>query len=107
MSQEFRMQKLTILIALLALLAVPALASGHGRKHHPGVKPAVTACKSERDADAAAFKTKYANKHGRRAMQRCVRQHVRQAVKNCRAERKADSAAFKTKYGNAKGRHAF
>jgi hypothetical protein len=100
------MQKLTIFIALLALLAVPALASGHGR-HHPGVKPAVTACKSERDADQAAFQTKYANKHGRRAMQRCVRQHVRQAVKTCRSERRADSAAFKTKYGNEKGRHAF
>ena len=100
------MQKLTLLIALLALLAVPALASGHGR-HHPGVKPAVAACKSERDADKAAFKTKYANKRGHHAMRRCVRQHVRQAVKTCRDERRADKAAFKTKYGNEKGRHAF
>ena len=100
------MKKLTILVAMLALLAVPALASGHGR-HHPGVKPAVTACKSERDADKAAFKTKYANKRGRHAMRRCVVQHVRQAIKTCRSERKADSAAFKTKYANEKGRHAF
>jgi hypothetical protein len=100
------MKKLTILIALVALLAVPAFASGHGR-NHAGIKPAVTACKSERDADKTAFKTKYANKHGRHAMRRCVVQHVRQAVKTCRSERKADRAAFRTKYGNEKGRHAF
>jgi hypothetical protein len=92
-------------MALVALLAVPAFASGQGR--HAAVKPAVAACKSERDADQAAFKTKYANKKGRHAMRRCVAQHVRQAVKTCRAERKADQAAFKTKYGNEKGRHAF
>jgi ribosomal protein L14E/L6E/L27E len=102
-------QKLTILVALFALLAVPALASGHSHpaRHHAGVRPAVAACKSERDADKSAFKTKYANKRGRHAMRRCVAQHVRQAVKTCRTERKADSAAFKTKYGNEKGRHAF
>jgi hypothetical protein len=99
-------KKLTILIALVALLAVPAFASGHGR-HHGAVKPAVAACKSERSADQAAFKTKYANKRGRHAMRRCVAQHVRQATKTCRSERKADSAAFKTKYGNDKGHHAF
>ena len=103
------MRKFTILVALLALLAVPAFASaqGHQARHHAGVKPAVAACKSERAADPAAFKTKYGNKKGRHAARRCVARHVRQAGKTCRTERKADKAAFKTKYGNEKGRHAF
>jgi hypothetical protein len=102
------LRKFTVLIALLALLAVPAFASGHAKRHHgAGVKPAVAACKSERQADPAAFKTKYANKKGKHAFRRCVAQHVRQARKTCRAERKADPAAFKTKYANEKGKHAF
>jgi hypothetical protein len=99
------LRKFTILVALLALLAVPAFAAGNG--HHAGVKPAVAACKSERAADSAAFKTKYGNKKGRHAARRCVARHVRQADKTCHTERKADKAAFKTKYGNEKGRHAF
>src|SRR3954453_11788745 len=74
--------------------------------HQAGLKPAVAACKSERQADKAAFKTKYANKNGKHAFRRCVAAHVRQARKTCRAERKADPAAFKTKYGNKKGKHA-
>jgi hypothetical protein len=103
------LRKFTVLIALLALLAVPAFASGHARHqaHGAGVGPAAAACKSERKADPAAFKTKYANKKGKRAFQRCVAAHVRQAAKTCRAERKADPAAFKTKYANKKGKHAF
>lgn len=100
------MRKFTVFIALLALLAVPALSSGHAKKHGAGVKPAVAACKSERTADPAAFKAKYANKKGKHAFRRCVAAHVRQAKKTCRAERKADPAAFKTKYGNKKGKHA-
>ena len=102
------MKKLMALVALLALLAVPAFASGHAKRHHhAGVHPAVAACKAERQADKAAFKTKYANKNGKHAFRRCVAAHVRQAAKTCRAERKADQAAFKTKYGNKKGKNAF
>ena len=101
------MRKLILATALTALLAVPTLADGHGKRHHPAVKAAAAACKSERDADPAAFKAKYANEKGRHAFRRCVRQHLRQAVKTCREERKADPDAFKTKYANEKGRHAF
>ena len=104
------MKKFTVLVALLALLAVPAFASGHAKRHHhhrAGVGPAVAACKAERKADPTAFKAKYANKNGKRAFRRCVAAHVRQASKTCRAERKADKAAFKTKYGNKKGKNAF
>jgi hypothetical protein len=101
------LKKFTVLVALLALLAVPTLASGHAKRHHAGVGPAAAACKSERKADQAAFKTKYANKNGKHAFRRCVAAHVRQAAKTCRAERKTDQAAFKTKYGNKNGKNAF
>jgi hypothetical protein len=101
------LKKLTVLIALMALLAVPAFASGHAKRHHHAIQPAVAACKSERQADPAAFKAKYANKKGKHAFRRCVAAHVRQAAKTCRAERKADPAAFKTKYANKNGKHAF
>jgi cytochrome c2 len=100
-------KKLTVLIALLALMAVPAFASGHAKRHHRAVQPAVAACKAERKANPTAFKAKYANKKGKRAFQRCVAAHVRQAAKTCRAERKADPAAFKTKYANKHGKNAF
>ena len=99
------MRKLIVTCALLALLAVPALASGH--QNVPGKHQAVEACKAERDADPAAFQTKYANEKGKHAFKRCVRQHLRQAAQNCRAEREADPAAFKAKYANENGRHAF
>ena len=73
------MRKFTVLVALLALLAVPAFASGHAKKGHhhhaAGVKQAAAACKAERTADPAAFKTKYGNKKGKHAYKRCVRQH--------------------------------
>jgi hypothetical protein len=38
------------------------------------------ACRAERQADVAAFKAKYANKRGRHAFRRCVRQHAGDAV---------------------------
>jgi hypothetical protein len=100
-------KKLVVIAALLALLAVPAFASGHAK--HPGASShrAVAACKAERKADPTAFKTKYANKNGKHAFRRCVAAHVRQAAKTCRAERNADPAAFRTKYGNKKGKNAF
>jgi hypothetical protein len=106
--KEYALRKFTVLIALLALLAVPAFASGHAKKgHHAATKPAAAACKAERKADPAAFKAKYANKKGKHAFRRCVARHVRQAAKTCRAERKADPAAFKTKYANKNGKRAF
>ena len=104
------MKKFTVLVALLALLAVPAFATGHAKKGHhhaAGVGKAAAACKAERQADPAAFEAKYANKKGKHAARRCVARHVHQARKTCRAERKADPAAFKTKYGNEKGKNAF
>jgi hypothetical protein len=102
------MRKLVVVVALLALLAVPTFALGHGKaKGHHAAGPAVAACKAERQADPAAFKAKYANKKGNKAFKRCVARHVRQARETCRAERKADPAAFKAKYANKKGHHAF
>jgi hypothetical protein len=101
------LRKLILVAALLALLAIPAFAIGHGKAHGAGTGPAATACKSEQTADPAAFQTKYANKHGKHAFRRCVHQHEKQARETCRTERKADPAAFKTKYGNEKGKHAF
>jgi hypothetical protein len=100
------MRKLSTIVAVAAMAIAPAAADAH--KHSaPGKRQAVAACKTERQADKAAFKAKYANKNGKRAFRRCVRQHVRQANKTCRAERKQDKAAFRAKYGNKKGRHAF
>ncbi len=110
------MRKLVLFVLLAVALVVPALAlasggshdskDGHHRAGHGVAKAAIAACQSERTADAAAFKTKYANEKGKKAFRRCVKQHVRSAKKACRAERKSDKAAFKTKYGDAKGKHA-
>ena len=100
------MRKLTTLVAVALMAIAPAAADA---AHHGSVgkKQARAACKAERQQDQAAFKAKYANKNGKRAFRRCVRQHVRQAKQTCRAERQEDKAAFRTKYGNKKGRHAF
>jgi hypothetical protein len=102
-------RKFVLFSVLIALLAVPSVAMGHGKGHHAraGVKQAAAACKTERAADPAAFKAKYANKNGKHAFRRCVARHIHQANKTCRAERKADPAAFKTKYANKNGKHAF
>lgn len=98
----------TLLLALIAVLALSGVAGAHGNgKARAVAGPAKQACKAERAADPAAFKLKYANANGKRAFRRCVRQHVRAAVKGCRAERKADKEAFKTKYANANGKRAF
>ena len=73
------MKKFTVLVALLALLAMPAFASGHAKKGHhhaAGAGKAAAACKAERKADPAAFKTKYGNKTGKHAFKRCVRAHA-------------------------------
>ena len=100
------MRKLTTLVAVALMAIAPAAADAH-RGGQPGKHKAAAACKAERQADKAAFKAKYANKNGKHAFRRCVRQHERQAKQTCRAERKADKAAFRTKYGNKKGRKAF
>ena len=103
------MRKLTTLVTAVALLALPvSAADAHKRGHgKAGVRQAKQACKTERQADPAAFQAKYANKNGRRAMRRCVRAHVKQARKTCRAERTADPVKFRETYGNKKGRRAF
>ena len=101
------MRKLTTLVAVALMALAPAAADAHRGHGQPGKHQAAAACKAERDADKAAFKEKYANRNGRRAFRRCVRQHLRQASQTCRAESKADRDAFRTKYGNEKGRHAF
>ena len=104
------MKKLTLILALVAMLALPAFASGHGQRHAHGngiTKAARAACQEERSADQAAFTAKYGNKNGKRAMRRCIVRHVRGAAKTCRSERRADREAFRTKYANEKGRHAF
>ena len=53
------------------------------------------------------FRQKYANKNGRHAFRRCVRQHVKQARQTCRTERSTGVIAFRQKYANKNGRHAF
>lgn len=102
------MRKITSIAAAVALLAVPASADAH-RGHHraAGVLVAAKTCRTERQADPAAFKTKYANSRGRHAFRRCVVRHVRQARQTCRSERRADPAAFRSKYANQRGRRAF
>ncbi len=99
------MKKLTPLLLIAALVALPGIADGHKRPAGKGA--AAKACKAERAADPAAFQTKYANQNGKRALRRCVRQRVRSARQSCRAERQADRAAFRTKYANKKGKRAF
>jgi hypothetical protein len=101
------MRKLISALAVMSLLALPVAADA---KHHPapaGTGKARAACKSERNADKAAFKAKYGNKKGKHAFRRCVKAHLKQARQGCRAERKADATAFRTKYGNKKGKHAY
>ena len=68
-------------------------------------------CKAERDADPAAFTTKYGtNRNGKNAYGKCVSQHAKasteettedrvNAAEACKAEREADAAAFKETYG--------
>ena len=113
-----RKAALLTLVAVFALVGV-ALAAGddqergdrgpaaeaQGQKHRVA-GPARKACKAERAADPAAFQEKYANKKGKRAGRRCVRQHVRSARRACRAKRAADPAAFRAKYANENGRRA-
>ena len=102
------MRKIATLAAAGALLALPAGADAHrAHHHHAGLFAAAQACQTERQADTAAFQTKYANDRGRRAFRRCVRQHLRQARQTCRSEREADLAAFRAKYQNERGRHAW
>ena len=96
-----------LILSLVAALAVPALASGASNTRHYPTHRAREACKTEKADHPEQFQTTYANKNGKHAFRRCVRQKVRAAVKGCRAERKADKDAFREKYGNEKGRHAF
>ena len=103
------MRKTFLTLAFAAALVVPAVASGtsYAPKHDYPTGPAGQACKTEQADHPELFQSTYANKHGKHAFRRCVRQKTRAAVKGCRAERKADKDAFREKYGNEKGRHAF
>jgi hypothetical protein len=103
------MRTMFLTLSLTAALAVPAVAGGtsYVPKHEYPKGPARQGCKTERDDHPDQFQTTYANKHGKHAFRRCVRQKVRAAAKGCRAERDADKDAFREKYGNQKGRHAF
>jgi hypothetical protein len=126
---------LIVLAAFLALSVPAALAAppeGKGKPESPGKsaaapgqqadKNAAKACKAERAADPAAFKTKYGtNANKANAFGKCVSGKVKKAeeqaeaqeasenaAKTCKAERTADPAAFKTKYGtNANKANAF
>jgi len=95
------------LLALIAVLSTAALAGakGPGKGARAG-NPAVAACKAERTVDSAAFQGKYANDKGKRAVKRCVRQHIKSARKTCKAERAADRQAFRAKYASKKGKRA-
>ena len=80
-------------------------------------------CKTEKQADPAAFKEKYGTGNGANAHGKCVSQKAKaktaatvdeevdadiSAAKACKAERKADRAAFAEKYGTNKNkRNAF
>ena len=81
---------------------------------------AVDQCRSEQQADPAAFKTKYGTgKNGKNAFGKCVSQKARartksvesqqvqaeeNAAKTCKAERTQDPDAFKAKYGTNKNK---
>jgi hypothetical protein len=103
------MRKLVLTLTIAAALAVPALAGGTSYAPKPDYPtgPARQGCKTERDDHPELFQSTYANKNGKHAFRRCVRQKVHAAVKGCRAERKDDKDAFREKYGNEKGRNAF
>ena len=105
------MKKMTVAMALIAALALPASAAAQ-----PGdadQRAAHKQCKSERGKTRAtreAFKTKY------RSMSRCVRQNAAEeeterkeaksnASKQCRAERlELGPQAFADKYGDNKNK---
>ena len=96
------------ILAAAACLAAPAAATAT-HPHRDGPRSvARAACKAERDeVGRDAFRAKYADERGRRAMRRCVRQRMRAARAACRTERATDPAAFREKYANERGRRAF
>ena len=94
--------------------------SKHARTMDEVQSDAVKNCRSEREADPAAFANKYGTgKNKKNAFGKCVSQtrselkaeaadDIENAAKQCKAERKTDRAAFATKYGtNANKRNAF
>ena len=107
------MNKILIVLAAIAMLALPAGATA--KPTDTDLRVAKQACKQERGKSGAtrdAFKAKY---HG---FGRCVRGTAQDAVKTraahmnaakeCKAERMADPAAFAASYGtNANARNAF
>ena len=73
------MKKTIASCVALAALVAPTAASSHSNATHHRLHRAhgaVQACKAERKSDLTAFRQKYANKKGRHAFRRCVRQHA-------------------------------
>jgi hypothetical protein len=102
------MRRLSLLLVTAFCLLAPVGATAADRTHERPRALARTACQAERASIGAdAFRAKYANQRGRRAMRRCVRTHLRAARATCRSERAADRAAFRAKYANERGRRAF
>jgi hypothetical protein len=94
--------------------------SKNARAEHENHSNAVDQCRTERDANEAAFVAKYGtNKRGTNAFGKCVSQKQDQAeqqdedaivnaAKQCRDERAKGPDAFRDKYGtNHNKRNAF
>jgi hypothetical protein len=110
------MKRTTLVIGLMAALALPAGAVAKAKPDQANTRAAIAQCKSERGKTKAtreAFKTKY------HSMSRCVRQKAaeeaaeedaaqKNAAKECKAERAEIGAqAFAEKYGtNKNGKNA-
>ena len=130
------MTRTFIVLAAFLTLSVPAALAappeGKGKPESPGKsaaapgqqadKNAAKACKAERAADLAAFKTRYGtNANKANAFGKCVSGKVKKAeeeveaeearenaAKKCKAERAANATAFNTTYGtNANKSNAF
>ena len=88
--------------------------SGQAKVERAEVAKAKNTCRTEQDADAAAFAVKYGtNRNGKNAYGKCVSAAAKKAnesetknkvnaAKSCKADRKADAAAFAAKWGSAK-----
>ncbi len=98
----------TLIVAVLALLAIPAGALAADTTRSEAAK----ACKSEKHAmGTQVFKKTYAAKSTAKAMKACIAKRepaaeadAKNAAHECKAERTADAAAFAEKYGTNKNK---
>ncbi len=94
------MKRLSLVVALLFALTVPAVASAKGGAGH---KAAAKHCKVLRaEVGGAVFRDSYGGKSGKRAMKRCIaaqkqasKAAKRRARKSCRAEGRKRGRALK------------